>query len=345
MSVGGSAFTDNYGIIAIPGSTASDCPAVVYSANKGYFGGVLPDNTGTGVTLDDAIQITPNSMLKGNGGTSTVEVLSAAYYNSPYTAAQMIGVSGTSQASCQARTISTAVKIYCDTPGNYKGGSMFMYVDETHGNLNSISPQALANEETCRLIELDRMGTNSRGGSRGAESSFMFSTSDTETSYPSGDCSTALYQSQSVYGLSGGVPLVSGTTPGVAGSQSGDNSFTFNVEVGAAPMMIVLMPSLSTTVAATFRVEVISHVEYVGSATQSAHTMSHTDPVAFAAIHGAAQRLHMEQMAKPNEPVPALFDRLISGVAAGFSTVERNRASLSYLAGIGGNVARALTNG
>jgi len=282
---------------------------------------------GAANTTATAPQISTASLKLGNGGTGTDKFLKAAYNNSPFQAASFIGSSTSITAGVTARMVSMAIRITCDTAEMQLGGRCYVYQQEDHANLNSISVDLIGNSEETVIYkckELSRLGAT------------LSCTSENEAEYPYGDQTTASYQTQSIYPYSCGNQLISGGIYGAAvGTLSGINAIASPINVGAAPCVIILQPSASTSNPATFWVEIVQHVEYIGILSMSDHTATHVDPPGFALVQAAKREADALRMSAPSIPYKTLFERSMSMAASAVTVLQNNPQAVRAAASMG----------
>jgi len=137
------------------------------------------------------------------------------------------------------------------------------------------------------------------------------------------------------------------------------NTYGFNstcpIDVGGAPSVAWFQPSSATAAqSATFVVNGIVHLEYIGSAAASLLTPSHSDPVGFSRVNNVAQSLSGLQAADPKKSLKELAFRSLKNslmdVIPGMVDIV-TRSTAGTLGGMimGGAVKQArrlaLTNG
>jgi hypothetical protein len=99
--------------------------------------------------------------------------------------------------------------------------------------------------------------------------------------------------------------------------------YTAGTVIGGAPMAIVF----DGTAGNLYEFEIVAHVEYVGTITQSMLTKSHADPVGFSVVQEAANGLGLARQYIANQ-ASAMASGLMSAAASQTGTEIRNAATI-----------------
>jgi hypothetical protein len=286
MSVGGGAASvnDQFGYIVVTPSLANDSPVAWYSTNNGTTGYVPV----TATTMASPFPITYATSLKNTAtGVSTFTGVST---NTPYSGAQLTATS-TGGPAVSGRVVSVGISIQYSADEYLRGGTYYLYSDPNHANCNAIAPNTLGSIAETKVVRITE------------RKEFMMCAGVTEDewsyynlqSYDSGAVAPEVYpfgQSQL---------LSAGQTTTTASTTTGAYGFTSSAPASGAPMCILIAPSSPSTHMAQFEVEIVQHIEFVGTAATAMCTANTADSVGFETVVAAAAQLPARQMANPQE--------------------------------------------
>jgi hypothetical protein len=166
-----------------------------------------------------------------------------------------------------------------------RSGRVYSLVHPDHDNLYGASFTSLGAYKECLTTQCSRQWTEQ----------VVFSNTSTEVDYPINNLTFA----NSVANVAAQEELV--TTYPLSSMQFLTNAtaapYTPTSVVGGAPMCIVF----DGTAGNQYEFEVVAHVEYVGSITQSMLTKSHADPVGFSVVQEAANGLGLARQYLANQ--------------------------------------------
>jgi len=237
---------------------------------------------------------------------SVLGQLLGAFETLPYNRVDCLPVSDTMPASVAGRIISYGIRVrYIGTELNL-GGSMCLYVDPGHGNLNSFDYASLSSRSEAINLSVSRQWSET----------VIFSFDTIETEYPQ---SLVAVPNSSIRVL---FPLSSGEALTVS---------SLDDLTGAVPLVVAVS---GATVGATFEYELIAHVEYIGSPTQSAQTVSHVDLDGMSKVQNSANSSYIHRASSGDRTQsPSMFASLIR-------TLREHESELRYAAtALGGMLA------
>lgn len=213
--------------------------------------------------------------------------VSVATINSPYTSGMFSSVLNetATTGTVSGRLVSVGASIqYTGTLLN-QGGTYYMYTSPDHSNINS---PAYVDLGACAEAFVERITSKKQW-------IMTSSISDAEMNYPDQSSQESTYAvSDSPYGLvfpySGGAAMCPG------------------LYLGGVPIMI----QANVPNAASFELEVVQHVEFVGPATQAFISPTHSDARGFELVSNASAMIPQLRTAMPNVALPSLMDKAIA---------------------------------
>jgi len=113
-------------------------------------------------------------------------------------------------------------------------------------------------------------------------------------------------------------------------SQAGTATWTSGSVVGGAPLAIVFDGEVGNQ----FEFEIVAHIEFIGSLTQSMLTKSHSDPVGFGVVQEAGSSLGMARQYITNQ-ASAMMKGLISAAGSQTGSVIRVAATTAATKAVG----------
>jgi hypothetical protein len=267
-------------IVAVLTGTATQGPFRILQQLSGVAGGV-----GTYTTIETGNGTILTTTLTQD--TSNLASVQAYTINAPYAStafATFLNNTGAS-ATVNGRIVSVGASIQYTGKVTDQGGTYYMYVSGDHANLNTLGTLDLgANAETY----VERVTAKKQW-------IVTSSISEEEMSYADGGDSYATTNSYQnpyfpVYPYSDKVPI------------------TYGTYIGATPMVI----QITTPGSASFELEVVEHVEYIGTAAQAYITPTHSDAKGFELVANASAMIPQLRTAAPNASLVSLMDKAIS---------------------------------
>lgn len=177
----------------------------------------------------------------------------------PYTSLQLLGGDVTIPAPVSGRVVSCGLRIrYVGTELN-KGGVCYCLVTPDHTNTQNFTMPILATYAECIKVPVGRQWTTI--------------------------VASAIDQSECSYPEEASVPTGDAATRFMLYPFSQQNALTAASQTVGGPIMIIGIQSTSQN---QFEFEIIEHVEYIGSLTQSMATKSHSDQNGLSKVTEAA---------------------------------------------------------
>lgn len=177
----------------------------------------------------------------------------------PYTSAQLLGGDVTLPAPVSGRIVSCAIRVrYVGTELN-KGGVMYCLVTPDHTNTQGFSMQSLSAYSETIKVHVGRQWTTI--------------------------VASAIDQAECSYPEEATVATGDPATRHMLYPYSQQNAITAAVQTIGAPIIVI---GIQSTAANAFEYEVVQHVEYIGSLTQSMATKSHSDQNGLSKVTEAA---------------------------------------------------------
>lgn len=202
----------------------------------------------------------------------------------PYRKTDFLGGTPFTSPSVQGRIVSYGVRFrYIGTELN-KGGRMYCLVEPDHDNLYGAGFQSLGNYKECICLPVSRTW----------QEMVVCSQSSTEVDYPQNQYALA---ASSVAGVTADAceELLSCYPLSQMQFLSATAANALSV-VGGAPLAILFDGMAGNT----FEFEVVTHVEYVGSISQSMLTESHADSQGFSIVQNTAGRVNQMRAESPS---------------------------------------------
>jgi len=256
-------------------------------------------------------------------------------WNAPYTTSAFSDTS-TSGSTVQGRMVSFGVSVqYVGTVLN-EGGILYQYTQPTHNNLNTPNTTLSllgSQDETCvtRITSKKHIFSTA-------------STSDSEFSYPGPfnlETNAQGLATAEVYVYSNGYNFADSINNNCKQTNSSLLT-TFPAGCGGAPMMLVL----STPAAGNFEIEIVGHVEYVGSVTSPFHTTTHSDSRGFEIVNTAAQKVRLMKTNSPEKSLLTLMGQAVREAANDLMPVAADWMKGTIKRGLGASMGRlSITNG
>jgi len=278
----GSSITGNFGVSSA--SKTSKLVALI-SGVDGKAGAVYTMDSAAGTTTSNI-----NAVVSNPGG------FTPQYINSPYETNQFAdSLNGGS--SVQGRLVSFGASVqYTGTVLNM-GGLYYQFVSASHTNMNQLSTTANflgSQDETL----VDRITSKKQWFATG-------SIDDIETSY-TGPYSTEVNSfglpTNNLYPYSQGYSLSDSINQQISTGQAELNAIAPG-GIGGAPMVVLIQ----SPGPATFEVEIVEHVEFIGASTAAFHTPTHSDSRGFEIVNTAVQKLPSLRVSQPNASPPKLM--------------------------------------
>lgn len=241
-------------------------------ANDGYIAyyTAVPSGTTSGFTGGS------NFVNAANITSGVVKTISP---NSPYSMASMIPT-GTASANVSGRVVATAISVeYTGTALNM-GGTYLLYASPSHEDIGEFTSDTLLAQDTT--IQ-KRVGPSKNwiGVSSIQNSEFEYPTNQTAAI----NCAFP-YSSYQQAGSAGSPVVNAGAYP------------------QGAPVMCIMIqvPAASTgSTAASFNIQIVQHVEFVGRSTAALHSPTHSDMLGFEKVSSAASQVNARRAQYPNE--------------------------------------------
>jgi hypothetical protein len=211
------------------------------------------------------------SQTAWGGDTSSTDVklgdanTSTATFNTPYSLADL---QATGAAGVRGRVVAVGVRFVPLAAVSNMGGLVSSLVDPDHADMNLQSITSMRNRAVTSTMRLN----------------------------PNGHIATIspVQESELEYTSQGAATAIAAAYPFSYKSYS-----TADANVGNSPIKLAITSGVASQ---NFWVEVIMHCEFVGPLVGSAGTMSHVDPVGFAAVNAASNSIQGELAGKSVTP-------------------------------------------
>lgn len=270
----------NYGAIWFTPSLANDAYCAFYTSGAAASG-----TTATTYTYDGSANwLTKSKSTSSNGGWTGVN-----FSNCPYTAAQLTATNP----DVFGRVVSMGASIQCTTPPLYVGGTLVSYSSPAHEAVSVIyGYDSLLSQSTAIEQQMDKsLHWIATAGLDDEESVYSNEASTTTTKlFPFSN------------GISTDIPI---------GYASGSGS---NTILCGAPVMCFLINATPSSVAQTFNVQLIQHVEYAGKATAALQTPTHVDVVGTSQIRAALTQINEIRAQNPRANITNVFKEKLKKV-------------------------------
>lgn len=218
---------------------------------------------------------------------NTANFSEVSFANCPYTRSQLY----TTNPEVFGRIVSMGASIQCTSPSLYIGGTLVSFSSPTHENVAQLySYDTLLSQATAIEQQMDKgLHWIATAGIEDKESVYS---NDAET------ITDALFPFSNNVALD--IPIGSSTTE-------------FN---GAPVMCFVINVPTNSTVAQTFNVQVVQHVEYSGKKTASLQTPTHVDVVGTSQVRTALTQINEMRAQNPKVNITAVFKEKLKKVIA-----------------------------
>jgi len=231
-----------------------------------------------------------NSSFGGNSSTllTANNVFAAGWSNPiycanlPYSASDLCPTSGTANPPCQSRVVAVAIRITYSGPVLSRGGFYYMLTDPTHNGLAGISLAEIGTFKEAQVVPI----------TENCEELTIHPINASEDHFPDSESTVSVNWTQaSIYPFSSGDTQFPTTFrgPTVYTKTIGAGGINASANIGSPPMVI----GIQSSAGATFIVEVVIHVEYVGSKPAPMATPNYPDHVGAQLVkHAASQLTH-----------------------------------------------------
>lgn len=265
----------SYGAVWFAPSLANDAYCAFYTSG-----------TASTYTYDGSANwLTKSKSTSSNGGWTGVN-----FSNCPYSSAQLTATNP----EVFGRVVSMGASIQCTTPPLYVGGTLVSYASPAHEAVSVIyGYDSLLSQATAIEQQMDK-------------SLHWIATAglEDEESMYSNDRNTT---TDKIYPFSNNV---STDIPIGYASGSGSNSTL----CGAPVMCFLINATPNDTVAQTFNVQLVQHVEYAGKATAALQTPTHVDIVGTSQIRAALSQINEIRAQNPRANITSVFKEKLKKV-------------------------------
>jgi len=287
-----------------------------------------PNNGGAGsYTISVSANSSGTSTLSFSNPTTTINT--SVKPNSPYASSQFLETAQ-GGAAVQGRLVSFGASIQYTGTVLQMGGIYYSYSSPNHENLNN------------SLYSTDRIGAQDETFVERITAKkqwfAMSSIDDVETSY-SGPASSLLVNN-SLTGTNSVYPYSQGYLLENSFGLYNPTSFSAVAPGGAPMVMIVNSVGIPAGSSVSFEVELVQHVEFIGTATAALHTPTHSDARGFEIVQNAQARLPQLRVTDPNRSLPSLMTQALGTVIREVAPVVMPglmRSGVAALAGYAAN--------
>lgn len=190
--------------------------------------------------------ITPSAYVAGTGYN--------VYTTVPYNNVPLLDGGAISSSTLKGRVVSVGVRVRYTGTELYKGGTLYALIRPDHETVNDMSPSGMASYKECIKVPVSRKWTEIVASAVDPDETIFF---DSTRFFTAGSASA------------GTLEYISALFPFSQGQSIDSTSTT----VGAPIILFMATGNPGNT----FEYEIIQHLEYIGSLTQSVASKSHAD--------------------------------------------------------------------
>lgn len=269
--------TAGIGFVTISPTLANDTPYAVYTTST-YTGTLGPSDV---------------LFTTATGAISTVGITSSSMANLPYSSSSLVSTLIGAAPVARGRIVSTSMSIvYTGTTLN-QAGLLYCFTDPTHDGTSTTTPAQLG----------ARMETDISGTSRDKCWLTAYPITKQECEYERNDGNTLTIAAQAGVtaqqaGISEAINALYPFSSGVAYNNSYSNvtATTLTTLAASAPMIVLITGAVAGS---TYHVEVVTHCEFIGSATEGKTTSSGFDTIGSERLLAAFGKIPALRAANP----------------------------------------------